>query len=252
MSTLHRFPLLPPELRHLVWSLAADPRIVEVRVMPDNPGEVNRLISWTSTPAVVQACQEARYYGPYKKAFTELCPPKVVSSDALRIGSPYVIVAADRPRRHYVWLNFDLDIISIGLNPIKPFSPVASSIQRLMFESRRGPAWTPSSSTNDIEELLKWTNTKEIFFDERCGRVCGLGPPPNFTWPCGRENFWVCSSHTMYQGSTTCPTISWCCCEVEHGERRIGETTSPWVCLIRQHLYIAISGMVLGIWQPYG
>ncbi|KAI4596451.1 hypothetical protein KJ359_005583 [Pestalotiopsis sp. 9143b] len=132
MSTFHRFSLLPPELRHLVWSLAADPRIVQVRVMPDSPGEVNRLISWTPSPAVVQACQEARYYGAYKKALTELCPPNVVSSEALRIGSHYVIVAAERPRRHYVWLNFDLDIVSIGLNPIKPFAPVASSVQRLM------------------------------------------------------------------------------------------------------------------------
>lgn len=238
MSSFHRFPLLPPELRHLVWSHAADPRIVQVRVMPDSPGDVNRLMSWTPTPAVVQACQEARHYGPYKKAFTELCPPKVVSSKAWRINSPYVIVAADKPRRHYVWLNFDLDIISIGLNPIKPFSPVASSVQRLIFVSRRGITWNSSSSANEEQELLNWTNIREIFFDERYDRVFGLGPLSNLTWPCGRENFWVCSSNDMYRASTVCPTLGRCSCKVEHGESCAGETTSLWVRLVRQRLYI--------------
>ncbi len=99
MSTFYPFPRLPTELRTHIWALTVEPRVVEVRVVPENTLEVQRLVSPTPVPAILQTCQEARNLGLYKQAFSEVTATKVN--------------AAAGAESRYVWLNLDIDMVSI-------------------------------------------------------------------------------------------------------------------------------------------
>jgi hypothetical protein len=66
MATFHPFLRLPYELRTCVWKLTVEPRTVRVDVQD------YFLASATPVPAVLQVCREARNYGLYQKAFSEL------------------------------------------------------------------------------------------------------------------------------------------------------------------------------------
>src|SRR5689334_2419090 len=113
MDTLHSFPLFPFELRALIWQFTVQPRTVEVRVDRRGSGQ-NRhthLVSLTPVPATLQACREARNLGLYERAFSD--------------------IGADG---RYVWVNWDMDIISIGTSYFSYFHPCAPLIKRLQFE----------------------------------------------------------------------------------------------------------------------
>ncbi|KAI1501420.1 hypothetical protein F5X99DRAFT_198857 [Biscogniauxia marginata] len=140
MSTFHPFPRLPTELRACIWALAVEPRVVEVRVVPDNPLEVQRLVSPTPVPAILRTCQEARSLGLYKQTFSE-------------------VTAATGAESRYVWLNLDIDMVSIGKTSFRAFAPVALSIRRLRFERKNSDE---SFYYFEVRELLDWVNTEEI------------------------------------------------------------------------------------------
>ncbi|UNI23957.1 hypothetical protein JDV02_009744 [Purpureocillium takamizusanense] len=121
-ATFHPFGRLPFELRARIWTLAVRARIVHVRYLSSSSSNAssNTTISTTTTttakqnghhgsgggddddvillhvlsptpaPAVLQACHEARNLGLYERAFADGRDPR------------------------YVWVNFDVDIISLG------------------------------------------------------------------------------------------------------------------------------------------
>ncbi|KAF7168387.1 hypothetical protein CNMCM5623_001470 [Aspergillus felis] len=124
MATFHLFPRLPFELRARIWELTVEPRTVEVRVKKDNSlwgeGEILHVTSSTPVLAVLQACHEARNLRLYQQAFN--------FSSAVE-------------RRH-VWVNFDIDMISIGDTYFHTIEPAEQLlIRRLTFESENSVRW---------------------------------------------------------------------------------------------------------------
>lgn len=138
-TTFHLFPLLPFELRVRIRELTVEPRMVEVRALHrtisttelvprsecrpwrgmkevSNVVSVPRVTSPTMVPAALQTCLEARNMGLYQRAFAELSPKE--------------------PR--YVWLNLDIDMVSIRSDPFKWFKPVSHLVRRLRFEREIG------------------------------------------------------------------------------------------------------------------
>ncbi|KAI1100881.1 hypothetical protein F4804DRAFT_32631 [Jackrogersella minutella] len=168
MATFHPFPRLPTELRVHIWALTARPRTVEVRVVPDYSLKAQRLFSPTPVPAIVQTCQEARYSGLYKQAFSEVHT-----------------AAGEEPR--YVWLNFDIDMVSIGNTPFRAFASAALSIRWLKFE-RESPE--EHFYRFGVEGLCDWVNTEEIHVVCAGGMRAWHGASREHSWPCALENLW--------------------------------------------------------------
>lgn len=172
MSTFHSFSRLPFELRAHIWALTVEPRTVEVRFVW-GPGKRQQLVSPTPVPAVLQTCHEARSLGLYKQSFSELT---FTEWNASRTG-----------RSRYVWLNLDIDMVSIGTVSFAAFAPVSASIKRLRFERENSEeCWYHWES----KELRDWTNTEEIHVV--CGDGMGSwhGATEEHTWPCALENLW--------------------------------------------------------------
>lgn len=99
MATFHPFPRLPFELRAQIWEATVEPRTVEVFIRYKD--EIPRLVSTTPVPAPLQTCREARNLKLYRQEFSEL----------LLQDQPEYKGAVER---RYVWLNLDIDTISIG------------------------------------------------------------------------------------------------------------------------------------------
>lgn len=93
-TTFESFQRLPAEIRIHIWSLAAFPRLLHVKIVANvrwpREHDVVCVQSSTSCPAILHVCQESRRHAPYEKAFT--------------MGS--------EPR--YIWTNFTTDMISIA------------------------------------------------------------------------------------------------------------------------------------------
>ncbi|KAI1656645.1 hypothetical protein F4813DRAFT_119553 [Daldinia decipiens] len=173
MFTFYPFPRLPAELRLCIWALTVEPRIVEVRVVPDNPLKVQRLVSPTPVPAMLQTCQEARNLGLYKQAFFEVPATKAK--------------AAAGEESRYVWLNLDIDMVSIGKTWFRNFAPVALSIKRLRFERENSDEWFYHFES---KELRDWVNTEEIHVVCGDGMEAWHGASYEHPWPCAPENLW--------------------------------------------------------------
>ncbi|KAI2471450.1 hypothetical protein F4781DRAFT_111799 [Annulohypoxylon bovei var. microspora] len=173
MSTFHPFPRLPTELRLYIWALAVEPRVVEVRVVPDHPLKVQRLVSPTPVPAILQTCQEARDLGLYKRGLSEVTATKVN--------------AAAGAESRYVWLNLDVDMVSIGKTSFRAFAPVASSIKRLRFERENSDE---SFYHFEVRELRNWVNTEEIHVVCEDGIEAWHCASHEHHWPCALENLW--------------------------------------------------------------
>ncbi|OAF61147.1 hypothetical protein VC83_02378 [Pseudogymnoascus destructans] len=103
------FNNLPFEIRAQIRKLTVEPRTVEVTILWEE--RPYRLASTTPMPAALKVCQEARNMELYKQVFSEL-------GDGLR----------------YVWLNLDIDMVSISNRVSFPFKPVAHMIKRLKFQ----------------------------------------------------------------------------------------------------------------------
>jgi len=187
-TTFHLFPHLPFELRAQIWESTVEPRTVEVRVLytttyttsvvprslrrpwrgtkeVTNFVSVPRVTSPTPVPAALKACREARNMGLYKRAFAELSP--------------------EEPR--YVWLNLDIDMVSIGTDPFIWFKPVAHLVRRLRFERKIGCEFYNRSESHEIGSFV---NLDEIHV---------LCPESIEAWhrakeqvdlPCGAENLY--------------------------------------------------------------
>ncbi|KAI1810269.1 hypothetical protein GGS20DRAFT_568254 [Poronia punctata] len=162
MSSFYPFPRLPFELRAHIWALTVEPRIVEVRILPCKSSGAARLVSPTTVPAILQTCREGRSLGLYKQVFSE-----ITSS--------------------YVWLNMDIDMVSIGNTPFGVFAPVAASIKRLMFRRQNSD---DSFYHFEVKELRNWVNTEEIRVVCEDGMEAWHGASYEHSWPCALENLW--------------------------------------------------------------
>lgn len=140
MLHFHLFPMLPEELRALVWSFAALPRRVHIKEeYLDIPGvpfsNYQCIVSPTPPPAVMHTCRESRQGAPYTRAF--VCMEGPVT-----------------PR--YIWVNFAVDTLCVQARDYHYQSP------------RPGYLGIPSEHEHQIERLevnLTWTAAAETFRD---------------------------------------------------------------------------------------
>ncbi|KAF2119738.1 hypothetical protein BDV96DRAFT_352009 [Lophiotrema nucula] len=167
MTAFHLFPRLPFELRARIWELTVEPRTVDVRIK-HREYKPPLLVSSTPVPGPLQACQEARNLQLYQQAFSEIP----------RSGT----------ERRYIWVNMDIDLISIGKTSFKSYKTVAPMIHRLKFEGE---------NSNDLyyhfsmKELRAFVNVKEIHVVCADGMSAWYGALEDHHWPCGEENVFM-------------------------------------------------------------
>lgn len=152
---------LPLEIRAQIWEFTVEPRTVEVRVL-DGGRPTERLVSTTPVPASLQVCHEARNMALYKQSFSELC-------DAQR----------------YVWLNLDIDMVSIGKTLFRSFRAVHPSIRRLKFSRPNQEEWWYHG---EAHETLDFVNAEEIHVVCEDGLGAWWGATYDHGWPCAWEN----------------------------------------------------------------
>lgn len=170
MASFHPFPRLPAELRIRVWELTVEPRTVDVRVIRNHAylrtDSVSWLVSSTPVPGPLQTCREARYQGLYTQGFSEFAGPP-------DLGLPYV------------WINWDIDTISIGPTLFEEYMPVAPLFQRLKFERENSDHFY---YYREAEEIRIFRNVKEIYVVCADGYWAWVNCLEEQDWPCGPEN----------------------------------------------------------------
>ena len=162
MVAFHPFPLLPFEIRARIWEMTIEPRTVEVRFTREHTtyGKVRYVTSSTPVPGAVQTCHEARNLGLYQRAFS----------------------SGDEPR--YVWVNFEVDMISIGETDYWIINSERLLIRRLRFEDKNNEGFFHFHS----KELRDFCNFREIHVICKDGLLAWQDAWEYLYWPCPREN----------------------------------------------------------------
>jgi hypothetical protein len=121
-------------------------------------------MSSTPVPAVLQACHEARNQGLYQQAFN-------ISSVV---------------ERRYVWVNFEIDMISIGADTwFDTFEPAERLLfRRLTFERENGESFFHFQS----HKLREFSNLEEIHVICVDGLMAWQDAWEYVYWPCPKEN----------------------------------------------------------------
>lgn len=179
---MKNFPSLPPELRLQIWLLTIDPcRTVELRfvyvsvpdlsdgadffeVIWDAPRELVYATSSTPVPAALHTCREARdvISRKYERAFTGGTEPR------------------------YVWVNFDLDIISIGKSSFTWMIPEAPRIRRLKFVREI----EMDNLCEETLELQMFSKVEELIIVRHHDDPNWDELEEGFYWPCPIDGVW--------------------------------------------------------------
>ncbi|GFF87074.1 hypothetical protein IFM47457_07378 [Aspergillus lentulus] len=165
MAAFHLFPRLPFELRSRIWDLTVEPRTVEVRFKREHGswGKLLHVTSSTPVPAVLQACHEARNQGLYQQAFK--------------------ISSAVEPR--YVWVNFEIDMISIGHTWFDTFEAAEKLLFRRLTFARENDE---SFFRVHTYELREFSNLEEIHIICEDGLMMWQDAWEFLPWPCPKKN----------------------------------------------------------------
>lgn len=112
MATFHPFTRLPFEIRTRIWEITVEPRTVEIGFKREKKtwGAILHATSSTPVPAILHVCYEARNLGLYERAFSFGFEPR------------------------HLWVNFEMDMISIGRADFKIIRAERINIRRLKFE----------------------------------------------------------------------------------------------------------------------
>ncbi|EAW25197.1 2EXR domain-containing protein [Aspergillus fischeri NRRL 181] len=165
MAAFRLFPHLPFELRSRIWELTVEPRTVEVRVKKDNGlwGKILHVTSSTPVPAVLQVCHESRNQGLYQQAFK--------------------FPSGVEPR--YVWVNFEIDMISIGDTYFDTIEPAERQLIRRLTIQREN---TDSFFHSESQELHLYFNLEEMHVICEDGLLAWQDAWEYVYWPCPKEN----------------------------------------------------------------
>jgi hypothetical protein len=128
---------------------------------------VRHLVSPTPVPAPLQTCREARNLGLYAQAFAE------VEAAACPDGGA-------EPR--YVWVNLEIDIISLGPTRLSQFKAVAPSIRRLRIEREN-----TRKTFGELVEVCEFENAEEIYILCANGMEVWHRVAEDCFWPCEME-----------------------------------------------------------------
>lgn len=211
--TFHPFPRLPFELRARIWELTVEPRVVEVRVVYHDPSPLKKtdpdawtnewmkkrlpprrhLRSPTPVPVQLQTCREAREHlsrhpcGGYQRAFSEIMTTPSGGFDPVPEG--------DAERGHYVWLNLDVDMVSIGKTGLHDLQAVAHQVRRLRL-------WRDISCEyfSHTESALfgRWfTSLAEVRLICPYGMKSCYKVTEDIYFPCGPENVYLVDPEEM-------------------------------------------------------
>ncbi|KAK8061894.1 hypothetical protein PG994_008260 [Apiospora phragmitis] len=196
MATFHPFPRLPTELRALIWQMTVGPRIVDIQIPRARlrPGEIaptsNVLASSTLVPAAMQTCREARHQGLYQREFSEVAT--ALAKDAAEYtGQPWQ--QQDVP---YVWLNLDMDMVSIGHPPLKIFLPMVPMIKRLRLARRRWGFYEIEGE--DLAAFVNLEQMQIVCLDDLWEWELAT---KQISWPCGPDN--ACLRAQVEEGACT-------------------------------------------------
>lgn len=182
--TFHPFPRLPTEIRVRIWEMTVEPRTVELHCIHKNAGPtVLRRFSPTPAPATMHACRASRnhLYAMHQQVFLK---------DAVHCGVP------DGTAQQYVWLDWDIDTVSIGTSLLACFESVALLIRKLKFERDNADEWWCRFESQQLRDF------KHL---EMIHVVCQGGDmedwhatSEDYPWPCGPENVFIMDqSQTM-------------------------------------------------------
>ncbi|KAJ2976900.1 hypothetical protein NQ176_g4676 [Zarea fungicola] len=146
MAAFHLFPKLPAEVRAMIWANSIEPRTVDVRSFQGSRGPRRGAWSWgppdpytpVAVPGIMHACRESRRQGLYEKvAYTHPAPPG----------------------QRYAWINFDMDMIDLGVAFLENVKHIAPRIRRLKFErSNVSEYWYYEEADN-----LTWFDNVELY-----------------------------------------------------------------------------------------
>lgn len=141
--------------------MTVKPREVEFRIK--TPAWTFRTLYVTSTtpiPAVMQACHESRNLGLYERGLT----------------------VRDEPR--YIWVNFDIDLISIGKAWFHKLGGYRRIVRRLKFQAEDSSDFFHSISP----EWKEFTNLNEMYVVCEDGVLSWQDAWEYLTWPCPRDH----------------------------------------------------------------
>ncbi|KAK8122669.1 hypothetical protein PG984_011339 [Apiospora sp. TS-2023a] len=190
MATFHPFPRLPPELRAQIWRLTVEPRIVNIRT-----NSFSQLISSTPVPTALHTCHEARSLGLYQREWAEIfvetddgvfAPIHAEDGTVNPQAAPYLGPRELRQKQlPHVWLNWDIDMASVGTTSLMELIPFALRVKRLRLERRED---AEDFFEREGDDLAKFVNLEEIQivclgqldFWEEAGK--------DYPWPCGPDN----------------------------------------------------------------
>ncbi|KAG8408036.1 hypothetical protein J3459_018271 [Metarhizium acridum] len=158
MDAFHPFPRLPYEIRAIIWALAVEPRTVDVRAISGSRLPRGFLYSADPReegkdpyvpvfpPAILHTCREARQQNIYQKVFYSH--------------------STNQPEERYTWINYDTDMIDIGLGYLETIQHIGSAIRRLRL-NRENKSWC------DAWDDFNWSCEKQSlkFIDKETGQV---------------------------------------------------------------------------------
>ncbi|KAF4211477.1 hypothetical protein CNMCM8980_002015 [Aspergillus fumigatiaffinis] len=159
MAAFYLFPRLPFELRARIWELTVEPRTIKLYFKRERIswGKVLYATSPTPVPAVLQACHEARN---------------------LRLSQQAFNFSTVEPR--YVWVNFDIDMISIGDAYFDAIEPAEQLLIRRLTIQRKNTAFFFFES----QELETFSNLEEMHIICEDGLMAWQDAWENIPWPC--------------------------------------------------------------------
>lgn len=185
MTTFHPFPRLPAELRAQIWELTVEPRVVDVRVRMEHciwRGKVTRVVrSSTPVPGPLQTCREARNSRLYQREFSDL---DYIVTVARKNRRPR---PGPEPERRYVWLNLDIDMVSIGSTAIKCYDSVDHSIKRLRLERDSSEEYWSQIECDLIHNFANATEI-HVIIPKTQDFMSWHGASRECWWPCAFEN----------------------------------------------------------------
>lgn len=143
ITTFHRFPHLPPELRHAIWTLAPEPRIIHLREGPkrdlasdnqssatdtdsDNPEDLDDEPEWLHQVGAVPEHLMPSYMvssGPCPSIMYTCAESRSVAITRRLYEAAFAYPWSPR----YTWINFDLDTIQLEQGILRILPPVDRS-----------------------------------------------------------------------------------------------------------------------------
>ena len=140
LRPFHQFSHLPAELQTRVWELIdPEPRVVELRrhcTQKKKQGNVEQIRCLSGAPAILHVCREARHIAlkqnVYQRAFIR--------------------------GESYTWVNFEVDLISVGPLDTEWLEAEKTLIQRFRFESENNESFYHFQSAR----LRTFTSLKEL------------------------------------------------------------------------------------------